>query len=85
MLYEDEVMEYLEECLSMEDIERWGDRIDQVIDMEESSGNDKVVPHILAQEITNNIFNGVWDRELPEEFGLWRENSCDYDMNEQFC
>lgn len=82
MSYEDKVLIALEEILSFEELDCWQDNIDKAIMLEKGLGGDRMRPGLLADEIANNIANGVWERRIPDEFVSWgRENDYNFEYS----
>lgn len=82
MSYDDKVLVALEDILSFEELDCWQNNIDKVIALERGLGSDKMRPEVLADEIANNIANGVWERNVPDEFVSWgKENDYNFEYS----
>ena len=81
MEYEDEVWGMLEDRLLVSELERWREKITQVIKLEEGSVDDKTLPRVLVQNIVDCIDSGEWDEGVPEEFLSWKRN-CGFGFEE---
>ena len=81
MCYEDIVMDELDERLSFEDMDEYGEKINRLIEQEKRKEEDAMRPEILAEMVKSYIFEGTW----YDDANCLADETDEFEMEQQYC